>query len=176
MTPTTCRLSLLLLLGLAATAVAQEHLPTPFTAEEIRDAWRPGRTVTMSIESAAGETISRTTVIGWSPERVEYSEQRLDPERGAVGEAVTSSAGWEELQGHARFRADLASRERLRTETPLGELDGWLYRVSDGAGASQELFFADAYPGPPVVFSGTAEGEVTFRARQIENLPPTVDR
>ncbi|MEZ5330878.1 MAG: hypothetical protein R2991_02235 [Thermoanaerobaculia bacterium] len=174
------RSGLLPLVLLATTVVlpaaAEDFLPTPYTAEQIRDAWREGRRVTMRMETPSGTTVTRTTVVGWSAEAAEVAEETLDAAGDPVGEPEVTTSRWTELRDHARFPADRASRVRERRETPLGELEGWLYRVEGGDGGVSEFFFADAYPGPPVVFGHTENGASTFEAVQTENVPPASTR
>lgn len=52
----------------AAAQEAEEFLPTPYSAEEIRDAWVEGFEVTTRTRSAEGEIYSRTRVVAWSEE------------------------------------------------------------------------------------------------------------
>lgn len=168
--------AVLLATCLASPVLAQEFLPTPYSAEEIRDAWQEGRRVTMRMETPSGVTVVRTTVVGWSPEAATVAEMTLDAGGEPLSDPEVTESRWEELRDHARFPADRATRGREHRETPLGELDGWLYRVEDPDGGVSEFFFADAYPGPPVAF-GRSEGDATtFEAVQTENLPPSALR
>jgi hypothetical protein len=55
-----------------------EYLPTPYTADEIRDAWVEGFEVTTRTRSAAGETFSRTRVEAWSEKGFAMVEREVD--------------------------------------------------------------------------------------------------
>ena len=157
--------------SIAVAAVAEEFLPTPFTAEEIGNAWRPGYEMTMKIWTPDGETVSRTRVEGWSRQAIETSEQPLDESGSPTGEKSVSSSSWEDLRDHARFPAATTDRERATRITTLGELEGWLYTVRGEEGGISEFFFADDFPGPPVEFSQTDGDSVIFRAETIAVTP-----
>lgn len=167
----TCVLLTFLISALAGALAAQEFLPTPFSAEQIGEAWREGYEMTTRVWTPESETLSRTRVEGWSRETIETSEQQIDTSGAAVGETTTATSSWESLRDHARFPAESASRERVRRDTALGELDGWLYTVRGSDESVSEFFFADRYPGPPIVFHRTKDGDVLFRAETIEIKP-----
>ena len=88
------------------------------------------------------------------------------------GDATTGSAAWEALRKHALFPKDRASRERLVLETAIGELGGWIYRVKGEEDTISEFFFADAFPGPPVVYLKQKAGQTILRVEQIERRRP----
>lgn len=61
----------------------------------------------------------------------------------------------------------------FRSETPLGELEGWLYTVSDPTtGTVTEFFFADGLPGAPVFVHVLKDGEIVEIFEQIERVRP----
>jgi hypothetical protein len=145
----------------------EEFLPTPYTAEEIRDAWRVGFEVTTRVRAAEGETYSRTRVLEWTEEGFRMSEQAVDAAGASAGDEESFYSGtWVELRDHARFRTSSATRERVERDTPLGRLEGWIYRVRSDDGES-EFFFADGLPGPPVDYAKTRAGENVFIAEQV---------
>ena len=158
----------LLLSGLAGASAHAETLPTPFTAEQIRDAFPVGLRVLTRTATPDGERLSRMTVVEATVDGMAFSDQEVDAAGQPAGEAVTGAASWEELRDHALFPADRAGRERHSATFALGDLDGWLYVVRRDDGTRTELFFADAHPGPPVLFSGHRDGTELFRAEVIE--------
>ena len=162
-------LLLLALIPLAIPLVAEEEfLPTPYTAEQIRDAWVQEFEVTTRPRSAAGEVYSRTTVEAWTEQGFAMSEITVDDQgRPAPGEEVAHYTGtWEDLRDHAKFPVSTATRARADRDTPLGHLEGWLYRVQGAKGVT-EYFFADDLPGPPVVYRREGEGLEGFVAEQV---------
>ncbi len=173
------RISILtMLVTLAASISAQDAatddcLPTPYTAEQIRDSWPLGMQVVTRYTTPGGVNSSRTVVTAWSPEKVSMTDQGVDKRGGAVGEVRAFDATWEELRDHARFLIATSSRERTTRETPLGELDGWQYRVEEEDGGVSEFFFPDRFPGAPVVYSKTKDGVQVFLSEVISRELPT---
>ncbi|MEM7048183.1 MAG: hypothetical protein AAF604_00925 [Acidobacteriota bacterium] len=166
---TTARLTFVALLLLAAAPMlASETLPTPYTAEQIREAWVPGLVVVSRVEASGQTILTRTEVIAADSEQVTLSAQQTDPDGNYLPEVAEHKASWTELRDHARFPADRAERRRQRRETPLGELDGWLYEVDHGDGSRGSFFFADDYPGSPVVFVQYHGKAATMLSEQIE--------
>jgi hypothetical protein len=119
-------------------------LPTPFTAEEIRDATGAGKLIRLLLEGPdgpLGEHINRfrdtdaegATLDRWAPE---------DP-NAIVSDRVT----WTELQGHAAFDADTTSVSTVALSTPLGDLTCRRYDTEDGV-----FWFSIAHPGMPVQY------------------------
>ncbi|REJ73862.1 MAG: hypothetical protein DWQ36_03315 [Acidobacteria bacterium] len=156
----------------ATQGVSGEFLPTPYSAEQIRDAWSEGFWLDTRTTTAEGSRVGRTVVTAWSAEGCEMVEQPV-AEDGSLGPASpVYRAAWTELRDHAKFPAQRARRERVRRSTPLGQLDGWLYTVDqppaeDGSPMVRELFFPDALPGAPVFFRELRGDEEAFRAEQI---------
>jgi len=148
--------------------VAQEHLPTPYSAGEIRDAFRVGFVMTTQNWTPAGEEVSVTRVESWSPEEVQISVYFLDASGKILDGEQTFDTTWEELRGHALFPNSTSTRDRIRLETALGELEGWLYDVRGEGGARSEFFFADGLPGPPVLYRHYEGDTKVFQAEQIE--------
>jgi len=73
----------------------------------------------------------------------------------------------------ALFPADRTRREKVTRDTPLGELEGWLYTVENAdAGTVSEFFFAEKLPGAPVHMRVTRDGEVLTEMTQIERHRP----
>jgi hypothetical protein len=119
-------------------------LPTPFTADEIRDATGSGTTIHLLLEGPdgpLGENINRfhdtdaegATLDRWSP---------ADP-KAVVSDRVT----WLDLQGHAAFDAETTTMATESLTTPLGDLTCRRYDTADGT-----FWFSSAHPGMPVVY------------------------
>ena len=150
----------------------KETLPTPFSAAEIRDGWPQGFWLDTKTTTPQGERIGRTIVTGWGADEVTMIEVVLaegaEPTEEQVAAAPSATMTWEELEGHARFDASTTSRIRETRSTALGaELAGWTYRVRGAAGAESVFFFADDFPGPPVLYWQMKDGKKLFTAEQI---------
>lgn len=167
-------LAALILLAVPAFAAAADDafLPTPYTADQIRDAFPAGLVYTLEVTSPRGVLVTRTRVVESGAETTVLEAQLLDEAGEPDGEPGLQTARWTELRDHARFPAEVASRERGTRETALGELEGWVYRAEAPDGSVSEFFFADAYPGPPVEYSRTKDGEVMLEARMTRRTAP----
>lgn len=163
-----------LLLALAASGGqnAEETLPTPYTAEEIRDAWTEGLEVWTTVKMQGNEQASVLTVEAWSPDGANICTQLSNAEGERVGEKQCGDSTWEELRMHGSFPASRASRERHRETTPLGDLEGWLYRVEEDNGSVTESFFADSSPGVPALMRRSNGGETFFEMVQTRRVVP----
>lgn len=170
-----CTLSIASLLAIVLTATAavrsEEFLPTPFTAEQIGEAWREGYEMTLRVWTPQNEVWSKTRVETWSRDSIETSEQEIDDAGSPRGEKSLSSSSWESLRDHARFLSSTTTRDRAEMDTPLGRLAGWLYTAEGTDGSISEFFFADDYPGPPVLFSRTQNEQMLFSAEMTEVVP-----
>jgi hypothetical protein len=138
-------------------------LPTPYTAEQIRDVWRPGFRVEMRTTEAGVVSSQRMSVLSATPEACTIRVEAL----GAHGEGAAppreSTAKWSELRDHALFSAANTTRERAECRAPLGAMAGWRYVVAREHGETLTMCFADAAPGPPVEFETARGGEVVSR-------------
>lgn len=150
-----------------AVAPALEMLPTPFTAEQLRDEWVPGLRVELHRWTPSGEAFERWRVVVADADGVEIETVRLDKEGAPVGEPEVRRSRWTELRDHARYPVSAASRQRDTRSTRLGELEGWLYTLNDPkSGNTSELFFADSLPGAPVEMIVRSGDETVFRLEQ----------
>lgn len=151
-----------------------EMLPTPFSAEQIRDEWVAGLEVVMRRRTSSDEAFERWRVVAADAEGVEIEVVPVDAAGEPAGEMQTRRSTWTELRDHARYPTSVAARERVTRDTPLGELEGWLYTLSDPkAGTTSELFFADALPGAPVEMTVRSSDQVMFELAQIRHERPT---
>lgn len=140
-----------------------ELLPRPFTAEQICAELTPGLVVTWRITTPDGVDRQRWTVVDGDGERVTIEHSALDEAGAPTGQALRKSTSCADLRDHASYPAERAVRDRLQgVETPLGALDGWLYRVREEDGTVTGSFFADAYPGAPI-FARAFVGEDMVR-------------
>ena len=156
---------------LALLLAAEDFLPTPYTAEEIRDAWQVGLQVTTRVRTTDGEGYSRTEVLEWSEEGFCMSDRAVTTDGELIDDQVSVYSGtWAELRDHAKFPVSTTRRERAERDTPLGKLEGWLY-VIRGEDGDSELFFADGLPGPPLIYRKSDLGAGDFVAEQVSRRP-----
>ncbi len=148
-----------------APAEPEATAPTPYTAEEIRDASKVGREwqyrivkgdvtewsiMTMTAVDAEGATI-RSTVRG--------------AEGQEVGEAKESRATWDELRLHASFPAAATEIADDEAGAPGGPYDCKRYTVSRDGGTAT-FWFANDLPGAPIKMTVEKDGAVV-ETRQL---------
>lgn len=127
------------------------HLPTPFSAAEIRAASPDGRTQVVRVEPAGGPAATREIVYAEGDEQGAVQVRTpLGPDGEPAGEPTREAVTWLDLQAHASFEAARSVRERVRLEHPLGELDCLRYTVTDGD-AVDHYWFDLSRPGMPVL-------------------------
>ncbi|MBM7832598.1 hypothetical protein JOE59_003303 [Agromyces cerinus] len=148
-------------------------LPTPFTADEIRDASGSGKTIRIRVEEPDGVTFERINRFSrCDDEGATLERWRVAPGGGVDGDVVSGRVTWLELQGHAAFPADTTMLSDETLELPIGRLECLRYdtRDPDETDAAVETFwFARAYPGMPVRFeSPTPAGVVRTTVVAVE--------
>lgn len=130
--------------------LADDHLPTPFTAAEIREATPPGRTVTVHHESGGPTPSVTSTRILWAEVSADGAIQHRVTEPAEGADTPTRlEVTWHQLQEHASFPAATTVRERVVVDHVLGRLDCWRYTVTEGGDETTFWFDIDR-PGMPV--------------------------
>jgi hypothetical protein len=150
-------------------------LPTPFTADEIREGCPAGRLIRIRVESegeAPSERFSRF---------VDCDDGGATMQRGLVGadgqpvgEARGGRTSWHELQAHAAFPRSRATQDTDVIETPLGRLECLRYTVLDGAD-TDTFWFDTGRPGMPVRVTTRRDGRVVESSTMIadERVDPS---
>ncbi len=141
-------------------------LPTPFTAEQIREAMPLG--TRLQLRLSAGEVTVMTMhweVLAADAETMTLLSHNELPD-GKQAEPETHVHAWEDLRDHAAYKARQTTRRRHSMQTALGELEGWLYEVN-APGRIESIFFADALPGPPTWMEQTSADGATTLLEQV---------
>jgi hypothetical protein len=153
--------------GPAATA------PTPFTAEQIRDANPRGTRLVFRIEEADAPPVLREMRFTVTDDDTATIESvMLDAGGAPMGEPERSTATWTELRNHAAFPAAATTRSDATCTVPAGRFDCRLYTVRGGTDESpttSRFHFARTRPGPPVRYEVEKDGEITFRMTLVED-------
>lgn len=135
-------------------------LPTPFTADEIREATGRGKTIEIRVENGG------TASVRFNRFRETDAEgATLDRWTGEAPEEVSSNrVTWAELQAHAAFDAETTSlsTETLSLPAPLGEVSCLRYDTEDGV-----FWFSLAHAGMPVRYE--SEGVRTTVVRIVRD-------
>jgi hypothetical protein len=156
-----------------ATATPAPTLPTPYSAEQIRDAWQPGLVVEMRTTAEEGVSGERLTVVTATSETGTIRQEALDASGALREPAGEFTSTWTELRDHALFEAATATRGRAECHSGLGPLPGWRYVVSQPDGRTLSMCFADAAPGPPVEYERLEGGEAISRTEHTRYERPS---
>ena len=149
-----------------------DHLPTPFSAAQIRDGCPPGRTIRLREESAGEEPTFRRIVFTEVDAEASVQElQSTDADGTPLGEVSLGRATWLDLQRHASQPADATTVAEVRLALPFGEFDCWLYTVS-APDAELRFWFAKELPGMPVQIEQRVDGSLATRSLMIANETP----
>lgn len=149
--------------------LAADHLPTPFTAAEIRAGCPPGRVLRFQHERLGQPPLisvtrylasDADTVIQESWQESVDGQPRSEPER--------EQSTWLELQQHASFAAAATTCDEDYLETPAGGFDCLRYTRTDEHGLWR-FWFAHQLPGQPVRFEQQVGEQVVFSATLIAN-------
>lgn len=145
------------------------HLPTPFTADEIRRGCPDGRTLVIRVEPARQPAQTRTvTFVEGDAEGAVQVRAPLGADGSPGEETGRDRSTWRELQAHASFPAERSTVERARLDHPLGSLDCLRYTVRDGD-AVDTYWFDRARPGMPVLLESRRGNAVILAVTVIED-------
>ena len=148
-----------------------DHLPTPFTAAEIRAGCPPGRTLRFRIERAGEEPMIRVSryaeVDGEGAVQESWAE---DLDGGGLSEPERERSTWLELQEHASFPRAITERGEEELSIPSGRFACLRYTRTD-SDAVWRFWFARELPGQPVRYEREVSGQIVFSATLIDNTP-----
>ena len=151
-------------------------LPTPFTADQIREANPPGTTLVFRIEQRDSPPLMRTVqFVDGSDSTAVIEERRRTLEGAVVGTDETYEVAWTRLRDHASFPEARTTVRESSTTVPAGSFRCRLHEVTggdaDGAFPTtvSRFYFAPERPGPPVRYEMETDGEITFRMVLVED-------
>lgn len=149
------------------------HTPTPYSAEQIREACPDGRQDFYRIEVPGRPTIIRiTTFVKGDGESVQFSTRQEDEDGAVLGKPSSSRARWEDLQAHASFPSEQTEISQDRCQVPAGAYDCWVYRVrrrEKGRLRETRFWFAKQLAGPPVLLEDETDGRRVFTMTLIRH-------
>lgn len=149
-----------------------DHLPTPFSADQIRDACPTGHLITIRTQ-APGElpTYRRIEYLATDDEGATQVFTPTDSDGQPIGPGVTRRGRWLDLQRHASQPADRTTCEETSRQLPWGTEPCWLYVVRDGDEETR-LWFAQRLPGMPVVVETWVGDRLAERREVIATHTP----
>ncbi len=147
-----------------------DHHPTPFSADQIREACAPGRSNVYRIDPSEGPS----HLYAWwftdgDEEGATIVAENRDLAGTPISEQTTARASWLDLQRHARFPIATTTVATDQVETPAGSFDCWCY-LTRGNDAVTRTWFARDLPGPPVL--QVTDGPASRRMELVAVVDP----
>ncbi len=141
-----------------------DHLPTPFSAADIRVGCPFGRTIQLQSEASGGElTFLQIRFVDVDADGAVQEFQSTDREGRPIGEPTRRRSSWLDLQHHASQPASATVIDEIDLELPLGTEACWRYTVSTEDG-SDTFWFAKGRAGMPVQVEKREGGELVSRS------------
>ena len=146
-----------------------DHLPTPFSAAQIRDGCPVGRTIRIREKSSGAEpTYRRIRFIEADAEGALQEFQATDPDGRPIGDPTHRRSTWLDLQRHASQPVQGTSVDEDELGLPFGTFACWRYTVQT-PGSEIRFWFAKELPGMPVQVEEHVDGLVIERSEMIAN-------
>lgn len=146
-----------------------DHLPTPFTADEIRAGCPPGRTVRSLVSEVGSAPYVRVTrFVSGDVDGAEQETWTETPDGDRLTAPERRQSTWLGFQGHASMPAASTVIVEEEIDIPAGRYPCLRYTRRDGDSVST-FWFARAAPGMPLLFEEIVDGAVVFRSMAIED-------
>ena len=147
-----------------ANRLRPDHLPTPFSATDIRAGCPRGRTIQVQSEESGGEpTFRRIRFVEVDTDGAVQEFQSTDATGLPIGEPTRHRSSWLELQQHASQPASATMIDEVELTLPFGTEACWRYTVS-GGDESVTFWFAKGRAGMPVQVERQVGGELVSRS------------
>jgi hypothetical protein len=147
-------------------------LPTPYTAEQIREACPKGRTLEFAVtEDGHPPRVKRMVFVAVTDAEATVESTTLDKSGKVLEGPERSTAAWDELRRHAEFPVAETTTRDARTTVKAGTFDCRVYEVKGDEGTLHTFHFARSLPGPPVLLEITRAGATTYRMELIRRAP-----
>ncbi len=144
-----------------------DHLPTPFSADQIRDNSWVRRLIRVRTDiPGQSPTFRQITVTQANAHEGTREFVDTDGDGQPTGSPVLRTSTWLELQGHASQPADRTVATAEDVALTWGTESCWRYVVRDGAD-EQRFWFARRLPGMPVRVEEWTNGVLTERTEVI---------
>jgi hypothetical protein len=148
-----------------------DHLPTPFSADEIRVGCPPGRTVrSLVVQADRAPFVRVTRFVAGDAEGADYVTWTETPDGISLTEPERGRSTWLEFQGHASMPAATTTISDVTIEIPAGRFECLEY-VRRNDDSISTFWFARSAPGMPLkVEERSSDGVLVFSSVAIENL------
>ena len=152
-----------------------DHLPTPFSADQIRDGCPTGRLIAIRDEEpGAAPTYRQIRFIQTDADGATQAFTPAGAQGAPIGPTVERRSTWLELQGHASQTAEHTTCEEATIDLAWGPEPCWLYVVTTPDG-EMRFWFARRLPGMPVVVESWEHGRLTGRSEVVASSTPGSD-
>jgi hypothetical protein len=149
-----------------------DHLPTPFSAAEIRIGCPAGRTVRSLVsENGAEPFVHVVRFVTVDEDGADQESWRESVDGAPTTEVKQRRSTWLEFQGHASMPAATTEIAEETIEIPAGRFDCMRYTRRDVDTVST-FWFARSAPGMPLKFEEVEGGVVTYSSVAIEDVRP----
>ena len=149
-----------------------DHLPTPFSAAEIRDAFLPGREVrTLNLGAGSEPFVRVRRNVSADADGGVYEVWTETPDGVPITEREQGRSTWLELQEHASMPADSTRIDDVTIDVPMGRFEGRRYTRVTGD-TVDTFWFAMSWPGAPVRIESRVGDVVVFSSTAIEERRP----
>jgi hypothetical protein len=135
--------------------------PAPFTAKQIREATKNGRTYRYKVD--VPNKPSKEHVITFR----NVDEGGAEIQSGSTAKRMS----WMSLQQDAEFPKDKVTTHEEKHATPAGKFDCIVYNVAGEEGEVSIYYFAKTLPGAPVLFFVERNGKRLRTTTLIEHTP-----
>ncbi len=155
----------------------EDNHPTPFSADQIREACGPGRRNVYRVTAAGSDPYINTW---WFEDGDAEGADIVSVNSKVDGSPISGPnrrrSTWLELQRHASYPVATTTVSTVRVTTHAGEYDAWCFQSEEEDGTVTNASFARDLPGPPVLIVAEKAGEVVFRSELIEVHSPRTPR
>jgi hypothetical protein len=146
-----------------------DHLPTPFSAAQIRDGCLAGRTIRIREETPdAPPTFRRIRFVEADADGAVQEFQATDEDGVPTGEPARRHSTWLDLQRHASQDAAATTLDEVDLALPFGHFACWRY-VVQCPDSELRFWFAQPLPGMPAQVEEWVDGVMTGRSTMIAN-------
>lgn len=134
--------------------------PTPFTADQIRDATQSGRTYCYRVEEDGKPTLVRIMTFGAVSAEGAELRIKVESETGtSLSEPPPKRVLWEELRRHAEFPKSRVTMRQEKVTVPAGTFECKVYVVKGEEDLVTTFYFANKLPGAPVLHFTEKDGQ-----------------
>jgi hypothetical protein len=149
-----------------------DHLPTPFTAEEIRAGCQPGRTVRSLVEEEGQPPYLHVTLfVSATADAAEQESWDEELDGTPRGERRRRRSTWLEFQGHASFPVTNTQVSEEEMEIPAGRFATLRYTQREGD-TVRTFWFALSAPGMPLRFEEWDGPTLVYRSTAVSDTRP----